>query len=197
MELDEMKATWEALSNRLQKQEVLTNQVIEKMTTDNYRSKVNRIAYSEYIGTIICYIGAAYLITNFPKITGITIQILCITAVLLLFTLPVISLKSVKGLKNLNISTAGYAEILREYMLNKVRFQRLQKWNVVLALLLLLTFLPVITAIMGKDITTAPNFWTLILPIGILLFSTFAIWVLRYYNRILRNAEEELKEIDN
>jgi hypothetical protein len=105
MELEEMKATWEALSNRLQKQEQLTNQVIEKMINQNYRSRLNKIVFAEYIGTIICYIGAAWLITNFPKISSLMPQVLCIATVLLLFAVPVISLKSVKALKNINMST--------------------------------------------------------------------------------------------
>lgn len=197
MELEEMKVAWEALSKKVEKQERLTNETIEKMTEHNYSSKLNKIAYSEYIGTVICYTGAAYLILNFAEITTLTMQVFCVVDILLLFILPVISLKSLKDIKDVHISTQSYSETIREYALHKIRFQKLQKWNVALAMFLMVTGIPVLTTILGKDISAVPDFWTLIFPLGVLFFTCFSIWVLRYYNRILKQAEEVLSEVNN
>jgi len=194
MELEEMKATWETLSKRIEKQENLTNQMINKMIDQNYRSKLRRIAIPEYIGTIVCYIGAAYLITNFTKINTISMQVCCIADILLLFTLPIISLKSIGGIKNIHIATQGYSEAIREYASQRIRFQKLQKWNTALSMLLMLTSIPVVTSILGKEISDVPNFWTLIFPLGIIFSIIFSLWVLRCYNKILKEAEEVLLE---
>ncbi|MCX2681332.1 hypothetical protein OOZ15_15370 [Galbibacter sp. EGI 63066] len=196
MELEEMKNTWNELSKRVEKQELQTDQIIEKMTQQKYHSKLNKISYSEYAGTIICYIGAAYLIVNFAKIEETLMQIFTIIAILLLFILPVISLKSVRIMKNVEISSKTYLEAINHFGKQKIRFQKLQKLNVSLGLFLLLISVPVLSAIQGKNISETPYFWTLIFPFSILFFLVFAYWVMKSYNKVLNATEEMLSEIN-
>lgn len=197
MELEELKNTWQSMSKRVENQEFLTNQILEKMKREKYHSKLNKIGYSEYIGAIICYIGAAYLIMNFMKIEDILMQLFAIIAIALLFILPVISLKSLRTVKNINISTKTYAEAIEDFGKRKIKFQRLQKLNISLALFLMLVAIPVLSAIQGKDIAQAPHFWTLIFPISIAFFMVFALWVLKSYNKILNGTEKLLSDINN
>lgn len=197
MELEELKNTWQSMSKRVENQEFLTNQILEKMKREKYHSKLNKIGYSEYIGAIICYIGAAYLIMNFMKIEDILMQLFAIIAIALLFILPVISLKSLRTVKNINISTKTYAEAIEDFGKRKIKFQRLQKLNISLALFLMLVAIPVLSAIQGKDIAQAPHFWTLIFPISIAFFMVFALWVLKSYNKILNDTEKLLSDINN
>ncbi len=44
MEMEEMKSNWEKLSQRIEKQELLNNQLIEKMTSQKYKSKLKKIS---------------------------------------------------------------------------------------------------------------------------------------------------------
>lgn len=197
MELEEMKNTWQEMSKKLENQEFLTNQLLEKMTREKYHSKINKIGYSEYIGTIICYIGAAYLIMNFTKIEGIYMQLFAIMAIAMLFILPVISLKSLRAMKNVNIASQTYKQAIEDFARRKTRFQRLQKLNVSLALFIMLVAIPVLSAIQGKGIAQLPHFWTLIFPISIAFFLVFALWVLRSYNKVLNDTEKLLSDINN
>ncbi|MDP2235647.1 MAG: hypothetical protein Q8J88_04350 [Bacteroidales bacterium] len=197
MELEEMRNAWQEMSKRVEKQEFLTKQVVEKMTTDRYNSKLNKIGISEYIGTIICYIGAAYLIINFTKIDDTLMQVFALVAILLLFILPIISLKSLRAMKNVNIPSKSYLETIEDFAKRKIRFQKLQKLNVSLGLFLMLVAIPVLSAVQGKDIGQIPYFWTLIFPISIAFFLAFAYWVLRSYNKILNETEKMLSDINN
>lgn len=194
MELDELTNSWQALSKRVENQEILSNQILEKITREKYHSKINKIGYSEYVGTIICYIGAAYLIMNFAKIDGALIQLFAIIAIALLFILPVISLKSVRAVKNVSIASKTYLQSIEEFAARKARFLRLQRLNVLLGFFLILVAVPILSAIQGKDIAQVPRFWTLIFPISIVFFSAFAFWVLRSYNRVLTDIEKTLAE---
>lgn len=197
MELEEMRNTWQEMSKRLEHQEFMTNQLLEKMTREKYNSKMNKIGYSEYIGTIICYIGAAYLIMNFTKIDATLMQVFALFAILLLFILPIISLKSLRAVKNINISSKTYLEAIEDFAKRKMEFQRLQKLNVSLGLFLMLVAIPVLSAIQGKDIVQIPNFWTLIFPISIAFFLVFAFWVLRSYNKLLNETEKMLSDLNS
>lgn len=197
MELEDMKATWEELSNRVEKQEILTHQMIEKMTQQKYDSKLNKIGYSEFAGTIVCYLGAAYLSVNFTKIEEPFMKLFGAVSIALLLLLPIISLQSVRAMKSVNIASRTYVETIKIFALQKIKFQKLQKLNVSLGLFLMLISIPVLSAIQGKDLSQIPYFWTLIFPLVVLFFLAFAYWVLRYYNKALNEAEKMLSEIDS
>lgn len=197
MELEEMKNTWEELSKRIEKQELVTNQLIEKMTQQKYTSRLNKIGFAEYVGTIICYIGAAYLIMHFEKIEETLLQVFAVIAIVLLFVLPVISLKSIRALKMVNVSSQSYVETLTAFAKQKLKFQKLQKLNVALGFFLLLTVTPVLAAIQGKDLSQSPYFWTLIFPLSVLFFFGFAYWVLKSYNKLLAENEKMLTAISD
>jgi hypothetical protein len=197
MELEELKNAWQQMSKRVEHQEFLTNQLLEKMTREKYNSKINKIGYSEYFGAIICYIGAAYLIINFIKIDNSLMQIFAIIVIALLFILPIISLKSLRAIKNVNITSKTYMQAIEDFEKRKTRFQRLQKLNVSLALFLMLVAIPVLLAIQGKDIDQIPNFWLLIFPISNAFLLVFAVWVLKSYNKILNETGKMLSDINN
>ncbi|MCH7400078.1 hypothetical protein MM236_18935 [Belliella sp. DSM 107340] len=195
MELEEMKNTWQSLSKRVEKQELQTNQILEKLKQEKYHSKLNKIGYSEYVGTIVCYIGAAYLTMNFTKVDSLTMQIFAIIAIVLLFVLPVISLKSLQAVRNVNIPSMAYIDAIEDFAHRKIKFQRLKKLNVSLGLFLMLVAVPVLSSIQGKAIAQVPHFWTLIFPVSIIFFLAFAMWVLKSYNKILKETEKILSDI--
>ncbi len=192
-----MKTTWEMLSKQIDNQEKLTNQLIERVTAQNFRSTLSRIVYPEYAGALVCYAGAAYLIWNFTRIDLWLMQIFGIVAIVLLIILPIISFISVRELKSVKFSIQSYSETIRKYARQKIRFQKLQTLNIALAMIVMLTSIPVLVNIQGKEITSIPYFWTLLFPTGIALFFAFTFWVLRHYNNALKEAEEVLSEIND
>ncbi len=196
MELEEMKHTWQEMSKRLENQEATTTRLLEKLTNEKYHSKINRIGNSEYIGTIVCYIGAAYLIINFVKLADVTMQIFALISILLLFILPIISLQSVRAIKGVKVTSKNYLETIHDFGRRKVRFQKLQKLNISLGLFLMLVAVPVLSAIQGKDISTIPYFWTLIFPISVAFFLVFAFWVISSYNKLLTKTEKMISDIN-
>ncbi|RZK39515.1 MAG: hypothetical protein EOO90_18595 [Pedobacter sp.] len=197
MELEEMKNVWQETSKATKKPDHLTNQFLEKMTAKKYNSKINKIGYSEYIGSVICFLAAIYLIINLNKIERPLMQIFAFVGMLLLFILPIISMLSLRNLKNINVSSKTYLEAIEDFGKRKINFLKFQKLNISLALFLLVIAVPVLSAIKGKDIDQTPNFWTLTFPITIAFFLIFALWVLRSYRRILNETAKMLSEINN
>jgi hypothetical protein len=197
MELEEMKNTWGELSKRIDNQEILSKKVIAEITKDRYQSKVNKIHYSELLGTIICYIGASYILMNFTKIEDFMMQVFAITAVALLFILPVISLKSVRSMRDLDFASKTYFEVINQFINQKLKFHKLQKLNVAFGLFFMLIFLPVLASIQGKSLEQIPNFWTLVFPIYVLFFLGFSWWVLKSYNKVLDRMEKMLADINS
>lgn len=197
MELDEMKNLWEGMSNRIEKQERLTKNLIGNVTEEKYNSKLKKIRYSEIVGAIICYLGAIYLIINFMKIDPLAEKIFAVISIGLLITLPIISLRSLNSMQKVKISSKTYLETLNDFGKQKIRFQKFQKLNVSLGLFLILVAIPVLSAIKGVDLSETKHFWILTFPISIIAFFGFAFWVLKSYNKSLEATEKLLSEINN
>jgi hypothetical protein len=196
MELEEMKLAWNDLSKKVEKQEILNHQIIEKMTKDQYQSNLKKIALPEFIGTIICYLGAAYLSINVPKLEDPMIQVFGIISIALLLILPIISLQSVRAMRKINLSSHSYLETIKIFGQQKIRFQKLQKLNVSLGLFLMVIGVPVLLAIQEKSLNLTPLFWMLYFPLGVMFFLGFSYWVLKYYNGKLKATERMLAEVN-
>lgn len=194
MELEEMKTTWEQLSKRVEKQEILNQQIINKMTKEQYQSNLKKIALPEFVGTIICYMGAAYLAVNIPKLDETLMQFFGGIAIILLLILPVISLQSIRAMRKVNPTSHTYFEAIQVFGEQKLKFQKLQILNVSLGMFLMLIGVPVLLAIQGKSLNPTPLFWMLFFPIGVGFFLGFAYWVLKYYNKALKATEKMLAE---
>lgn len=196
MELEEMKLAWNDLSKRVEKQEILNQQMIEKMTKDQFQTNLKKIALPEFIGTIICYIGAAYLSVNVPMLEEPLFQFFGVISIALLLILPIISLQSVRAMRKVDLSAQTYLETIQVFGKQKLRFQKLQKLNVSLGMFLMVIGVPVLLAIQGKSLDPTPLFWMLYLPLGVMFFLGFSYWVLKYYNRTLKATEKMLFEIN-
>jgi hypothetical protein len=195
MELEEMKNTWVQLSKRVEKQEILNQQIINNMTKEQYQSNLKKIALPEFIGTIICYMGAAYLAVNIPKLDETLMQFFGAIAIILLLVLPIISLQSIRAMRKVNPSSHSYLEAIQVFGKQKIKFQKLQKLNVSLGMFLMVIGVPVLLAIQGKSLNPTPLFWMLFFPIGVGFFLGFAYWVLKNYNKTLKATEKMLAEV--
>ena len=99
MELDDLKKDWELTSSHTKPQNHLTAEVIDQMTSKQYRSKIQKIEYPEIIGGIVCLMGLTFISLNFSKLDTTFLQLIGIVSVLLLILLPLFSFLSLKRFK--------------------------------------------------------------------------------------------------
>ena len=195
MELDDFKNTWDNQRNEAHQQN-LTFKIIDQMTQSKYNSKINRIAYPEIIGSLICLFGTIFIGLNFYKLDNIFLQSVGIVSILLLLTLSVVSFLSLRQLKKTNDFSKPYAETLKMFALQKLEFYKLQKINMTLSYLLLVTVIILLSKFFsGKDITDSKYFWTFSFSFGYIFLLFFSKFVTRFYKTTLRKSEELLQEL--
>ena len=195
MELDDFKNTWDNQSNETQQQN-LTFKIIDQMTQSKYNSKINRIAYPEIIGILICLFATIFIALNFYKLDNIFLQGVGIVSILLLLTLSVVSFLSLRQLKKTNDFSKPYAETLKIFATQKLEFYKLQKINMTLSYLLLVTVIILLSKFFsGRDITDSKYFWTFSFSFGYIFLLFFSKFVTRFYKTTLRKSEELLQEL--
>jgi len=195
MELDDLKNTWNAHSNTAQQQQQ-TRRVIDRVAATKYHSKIKKIAFPEILGSIICLCAAIYTGINFHILDTVFLQGTGILCTALLVVLPVISVLSIRPLFIKSDIGQPYAITLKNFALQQQRFYRLQKINLTLAYLLLVTVIILFAKFFGgTDITGNKYFWTFSFTLGYIFLLFFSKYVTRYYKKTLQQSGELLQEL--
>jgi hypothetical protein len=197
MELEEMKSQWVEMSKEFENQRKLTESLIIKMTTTDYKNKFSKILIPEVIGAFICFTGALFILVNLQKLNNWYLMICGTISVLILFLLPVLSFSAIHKIRSVNILNNDYKQSLLEYSKGKLRFVFVQKLSFYLGAILMLVILPVMGKLIGgKDffIETRLWFWY---AIGFPFFYGYSKWVFKKYLKITEDAENILKELEN
>ena len=199
MEIEELQATWTQMSEELEKQKKLTNEIIMNMTQERYTSKFRKISFYESLGAIICFIAAFYILANFTKLIG-WIELSCgIFTLGFLILMPILVLRSLKDVQRLNIRDNSIRETLLEYTAMKKRLLILQQIGIYASFVLAFTMMPVASRILSnKDFFAVSRGLPFYGGIGLALIVLFfyARWGYGCYKRITNSAEGILKELE-
>ncbi len=196
MELEELKSNWDKLSKKLEKQELLNVSLIEQMTKTNYQSRLKKVVYPEFFGAIICLIGAVGILYNFNQLDTVVLQVMGILSIVFLILLPIISFQSLKGVYQIDMGAHNYTKMLEQFAKDKIRFQKLQKLAAILSAIFMFVFIPTSFKLFAnKDYTIYLTFWLISFPLCLLFVVVLSRWVLKHYNKVLRQAEELLAEV--
>ena len=195
MELDDLKTTWQNEGNT-SNQNNLTTLMIDKMTKEKYQSKIKKITFPEIIGSLICVIAAGFVALNFSKLDTIILQAVGVAAIIILLiisTLGVLSLQQLNIKKDLN---KPYAETLKIFATQKMAFYKLQKINIILCYLLMVTIIVLLPKLFGiKDITEYKYFWLYAFSTGYIFLLLLSKFVSKFYKKTLQQTEELLKDL--
>jgi len=196
MELDELKSDWENSNNRPTNQNSLTSKMIDQMIQTKYNSKLNKIRYPEIGGGLVCAIAIVFIACNFNELDTAVTRCTGAIAILLLLLLPILSFLSLSKLNFESAVNESHVEVLQQFAIDRLRFQRYQKMNVTLCYLLMVAIIILLPKFFyGKDIVINKAFWTFAFSFGYIFLMVFSRLISRYYGRSLNRAEELLREI--
>ena len=195
MELDDLKGAWDHANKQTGVKGNLTPEMIELMTQKKFYSKTKRIAYPEICGVVICISSSVFIGLNFDQLDTLFLKGSGIISILLLLTLSIISLVSLGQLTSGDINDT-YADTLRKFAARKLKFYKLQKLNVTLSYILLVSVIILMSKLFtGRDLSGSRYFWIFSFTIGYIFLSFYANWVSRYYKKTVTEAEELLKDL--
>ena len=196
MELDDLKNTWKETKIQVQKPQTINPKMLEKMSDQNYRSKMKKITIPEIVGSIVCLMAAVLIGFNFDKLDTVLLQGAGVVSILLLLLLPLISALSTWQLTTARNLNRPYAETLKAFAIQKIRFVKLQKLNSTLSYLLLVSIIVLMSKLLGgKDLSDNNYFWLFSFTIGYVFLLFYSRWVEKHYRKTLQQAEELLREL--
>ena len=193
MELEEFK---NILNSASKGEQQLTPKIIDQMTERKYHAKMKKIAYPEFIGIAICLAAAIFIGLNFEKLDTGFLQGTGVVSIVTLTALSIISYVSLQSFSDVKNVNKAYVETLKAFATHKLRFYKLQKINVLLSYLLMVTFIILLSKFFnGKDVTENKYFWIFSITFGYIFLQFYSKWVMKYYRKTLNQTEELLKEL--
>ena len=200
MKLEEMKSLWAEMSLKLENQKSLTDKLILEMTQERYVNKFTKIQMYESIGAIICFAAALVVIINIGKLDTWYLLVSGILTITFLILMPILVLRSIKSIKQLNIASNNYKETIMSFAKAKKNLLTFQRVGIYLSFLFALIIMPVASKILkNKDFFTmehSTKFW-IAMPLFFVGLIFFARWGYRSYQNITNSAENILKELEN
>lgn len=193
MDLDEMQALWQDMSQELEKQKKLTDKLIIDMTQERYNNKFRTISKYESLGAVACFGFLLMIVLNFQKLDTWYLMLCGLISIAIFFILPILSLSSIYQLRRINLREGSYKDVLLQYTKGKRRFLLIQQLGIGLSFVILFTVLPIATKILdNKDIFLDGKVWSWYLPFGLIFLFFFARWGYGCYKNIANSAEQLL-----
>lgn len=197
MDLEELQSVWTEMSDQLEKQKKLTHEIIMNMTQERYTNKFQKITHYESIGALICFAAAIAILLNFSNLDTWYLILCGIIALSFLLVLPVMVLRSLQRIKNINITNSSFKETLVSYSKAKRQLLFTQRLGIYLSVIFMFVSLPLASKIMkNKDLFLEPGVLYWYLPVMALFLFFFARWGYRCYLGITNSAEDLIKELD-
>lgn len=198
MELDDFKTTWNEMDNQVKAKQIVNPKFFDNMSKRKFHSRLNKIILPEILGSTVC-IGSAFFIGfNFYRLDTLTFKIIGVLSILLFVVLCVLSIMSIQHLCKSADINKSYAETVKNFGIEKIKFCKLQKLNLTLSYLLLVTVMLLLTKLFGKhDITDSKYFWIFSISLGYIFLVFFAKFVTKSYNKTIRETEDLLNELQN
>ena len=199
MEIEELKAAWVQMSNELEQQKKLTNDIILNMTKQKYQNKFILVTKYETIGALVCFIISIFIVINFNKLDTWYLQICGALTLSFLIILPLMVLKTLKKIKNIDISKGSYKENLSLYLKTKNRLLKLQQIGIGIGFVGLLFIVPVTSKIISNKDVFLISFnkeQYIVFTITLVIFAFFCKWAYSGYRKITQSAQEVIKDLE-
>ncbi|PCJ97107.1 MAG: hypothetical protein COA50_05570 [Flavobacteriaceae bacterium] len=199
MDLAEIQTIWSEMSVELEKQKKLTNEIILKMTQQEYRDNMNKIKYPEIFGGVICLAAVLLMLFHFRELDTWPLRICGIICLLILTILPIYSIKAIKQMDSVTILKSNYKQALTEFAKGKKQFLVAQKLSVYLGFLLLAAATVVFSKLMGgENILSMEKIKSVLvaLPFGLLFFIVFTRLVTKHSKAKLNSLTQMLEKLE-
>lgn len=199
MELEELQSAWTQMSNEINHQKKLTNQIILDMTKQKYQNKFTTITKYETLGAIICFTIALFVLINFQELDTWYLKVCGILTLSFLIVLPAMVLSTLKRIKNIDILNGSYKENLKLYVKTKNRLLRLQQIGIAVGLIGLVFIVPVTSKIISNKnvfLTSLKTEQYIIFTITMVIMVFFCKWAYNGYLKVTRSAQELLQDLE-
>lgn len=198
MELEKMKAVWAEMSEQLDKQEKMTNEIIIKMAHEKSTSRLNRIMWMESIGMVLAVFFLLYLLFNFQKLNNWLNITGGIGSALILLLSIVMGGLIVQKANRIDVINNSYTQALDHFMQLKKMLRFYKKISIVINVIFPFFLLPVVfTLVLDKDLLTDFSAFGRSLLICFLLAPIVLYLIIKWYAKNVSQVKDAFEDLED
>ena len=197
MDLEQMKHTWEEMSEQRAARSFLSDEQIRRITHERSSSGLNRIIFFESVGLIMTLAMLAYLLLNFHKLENwlellggyVTLAILIISIYL--------GVRLVRQMLRVNVQKNTYSKTLQYFQAFKKSLGFYKKMSIAVSITMPIFLLPVISRLWFEK-NILDNWWDYgeSLLVGFVLLPFFLYGIMYFYKKNVSRVSKALKELE-
>ena len=199
MEIEEIQQLWSEMSEQLEQQKKLTDEIIMNMTQDKYSNKFKTITSFETGGAMVCLVVFLFILFNFNKLDSWYLIVSGIITLSIISLLPIFTLRLLGKIRRFNIIDKSYKEAILGFQKAKRNLLRFQKFGIYASFVIMFTSAAVFAKIFGnKDffmVDLTPTKYV-VFGLTILFVFFFSLWGLRAYEKVSASAENVIHELE-
>ena len=147
---------------------------------------------------MVCIVAAIYFGLHFDQLDTNLLKGMGILTFVLLALLPVISLNSLLQFINIDDLNKKYSETLKDFVTQKIRFNKLHKINSTLSYLLVVTIIILLSKLFSEnDISKSKFFWIFSISVGYIFLLFYSKWVTKQYENTVKQVEDLLNKSEH
>lgn len=197
MELEEMKSVWTHLSDQLEEQKRLTQDLILKMTREKSRSRLNRIVRMEAFGVTFSALFLIFIASQFYRLSDWLAITGAIGTSLILALAIVIGIRIIQKANRIDIAKNSYHQTWNDFKsLTKLlgNYKRLSIWINVAAPFFMF---PTAFALLGEGSALDQLREFGIGLIAAAIFTPLILFgIIKYYSRNVSQVREALEDVN-
>jgi hypothetical protein len=198
MELDDFKSMWAKYDKKLSANLKFNEELLRRMSIDKSKRVLLKPIYIFYTKVLIIFIFFVFVL-NFSL--GVIEQpIYCITGFTSAFIsliYGILTILKIKRYQGIEYSNSSIIELQLEIASLKIYILRLRKFELILIVPFLVSFMAICFKSSGIDIYSNIRFFIIELVIALAMCVVLYFWYNKYlYVRKLNEAEQYLKEIE-
>ncbi|GAB4234608.1 MAG: hypothetical protein Tsb0034_08370 [Ekhidna sp.] len=198
MEFEELERIWKGIDERVQQNSRINRNLVSEIVKIKHRERISNALNYEVLASVLLIIGVIVIAFNINLFDTTPLQISVVVTILIMTIQPILTLSTMRNLKNLRMDEYNIRETIIEHTKRSKSFHFAQRLGVGLSFILMLSVIPVTLRISsGQDFFAGENnnvLW--FLPVAAIALITFSKWVLDCYKRITNETRNSLKELE-
>ncbi|MDB4291915.1 hypothetical protein N9954_00800 [Maribacter sp.] len=197
MTIEEMQDVWSEMTEKIDEQKRLTDKLILNMTQEKIKNKISSIARYEFLGAIVCFLGALGILLNIGKLDTWYLLASGIVVLAYLIVIPMIVLRQIGQMKNIDLLKNSFKQSLIEFTDKRKRFLFWQRTAIFSNFFLMVLILPVSSKLLsGKDLfVEQSSVWAWYVILMLVFLIPFSLWGYRKYSRMTASMESLLLDL--
>jgi len=197
MELEEMKSVWAEMSQEVEKQKQLNDELILKMAHKKSSSRLNKIIRLESLGVIISIIMLVYLIVNFDKFNNWLSLTGGIGLTVIMFLSIYFGVDIVLKARKVDVIKSTYAQALSDFNELRRTLRLYKKFSIAIYLVIPFLMYPVMaTLFFDKNLLDEPE--DLLENVIVCIIVLPIVWFLiyRFYKSNMSKVSKAIKDVE-